>query len=327
MKVSKILEERKGCPFASFEIVPPLKGSDISKLYNMVTPLMEFEPPFLNFTAHRDEVEFRPNADGTFTRVVVTKRPSTLAIVSALQKRFNTLEIVPHVICSGSTKEQNESLLLDLHFLGIENVMALRGDAQKGEKYFIPTPGGHAHSSELGSQITNMNRGVYLDGNMKNPVSTSFCIGVGGYPEKHIEAPNLKTDIKMLKKKVDAGADYIITQMFFDNRKFFSFVEKCREAGITVPIIPGLKPVSTLKQVETLPQAFSIDLPQEFMSEVNSIKKSATGEEGLSKKLYSFGIEWAVMQGKELLKNGAPAIHFYTMGKAENVRSIISSLF
>jgi len=327
MKVSEILNERKGRPFASFEIVPPLKGSDISKLYDAVRPLMEFRPPLMNFTAHTDEVEFRPNPDGTFTRVVVSKRPSTLAIVSALQREFRDVEIVPHVICSGSTADQNESLLLDLHFIGIRNVMALRGDAQKGEKYFQPVPGGHSHSSSLVSQIKKMNRGEYLDTKMKDPVPTDFCVGVGAYPEKHIEAPNLETDIQMLKKKVDAGADYIITQMFFSNRKFFSFMDKCRAAGISIPIIPGIKPVSTSRQVKTLPQAFNLDFPEEFTKEVNSIRSACKSEDQFNSQLYAFGIEWSCAQCKELLASGVPAIHFYTMGKAENIRAIASRLF
>lgn len=319
MKVSEILTQKERKPFASFEIVPPLKGSDISKLYASIEPLMEFAPPFINVTAHRDEVEYRENAGGTFTQVTVTKRPSTLAIVSAVNRRFPQLEVVPHVICGGQTADQNESLLLDLHFLGFQNVMALRGDAPKGEKYFIPTPGGHAHSSELVEQIKKMNAGHYLDSAIKNTVSTDFCIGVGGYPEKHIEAPNLDADIQNLKKKVDAGADYIITQMCFDNRKFFGFVEKCRAAGINVPIIPGIKPLSTKKQIAFLPHAFALDLPVELMNELKKCKDDAA--------VYDCGIVWCTAQCKELLSAGVPAVHFYTMGKAENIKRVIKNVF
>lgn len=326
MKVIDIINSRKGKPFASFEIVPPLKGSDASKLYGSIRPLMEFAPPFINFTAHRDEVDYRQNSDGSFTKVVVTKRPSTLAIAASISKEFQNVEIVPHVICGGATADQNESLLLDLHFIGIQNVMALRGDAEKGAKYFSPTPGGHSHSSELVRQICRMNEGIYLDGNMKNPVSTDFCIGVGAYPEKHIEAPNLSEDIKRLKEKVDEGASYVITQMFFDNGRFFDFEKQCRAAGITVPIIPGLKPVSTLKQIDTLPQAFAIDFPAEFVKETNKIRKMDDAQK-ISSALYEFGVEWCVNQCKELLANGAPAIHFYTMGKADNIRAIVSKVF
>ena len=325
MKVSEILTQKGRKPFASFEIVPPLKGSDISKLYASIEPLMEFEPPFMNFTSHRDEVEYRKNENGTFTQVTVTKRPSTLAIVSAVSRRFPQIEVVPHVICGGQTADQNESLLLDLHFLGFHNIMALRGDAPKGEKYFAPTPGGHAHSSELVAQIQKMNAGNYLDPNIKNAVSTDFCVGVGGYPEKHIEAPNMEADIQNLKRKVDEGADYVITQMFFDNRKYFSFVEKCRAAGIKVPIIPGIKPISTRKQIELLPHAFALDLPVELMAELKKCKDDTA--------VYECGIAWCIAQCKELLAGcgnviaGAPAIHFYTMGKAENIKRVIKAVF
>lgn len=327
MKVTQIIEERKGRPFASFEIVPPLKGSDGAKLVGMVRPLMEFRPPLLNFTAHTDEIEFVPNPDGSFKKVTVSKRPGTLAIVSVLEREFRDVEIVPHVICSGSSMEMNERLLLDLHFIGIRNVMALRGDPVKGEKYFRACEGGHSHSSSLVSQIKDMNAGRYLDVNMKNPVPTDFCIGVGAYPEKHVEAPNLETDIAMLKKKVDAGADYIITQMFFDNAKFFSFREKCRQAGISIPIIPGIKPVSTVRQLKTLPQAFNLDFPEAFTSEITAIRKSCVSEEDFEARLYSFGIEWCIAQCRELISGGVPSIHFYTMGKAENVRAVASQVF
>lgn len=326
MKVTDLIVSRKGKPFASFEIVPPLKGSDTGRLYSSVRPLMDFNPPFINFTAHRDETEYRANPDGFFTKVTVTKRPSTLAIVAAISREFRNVEIVPHVICGGATADRNESLLLDLHFLGIQNIMALRGDAAKGSKYFEPTQGGHAHCSELVSQIANMNRGVYLDSNMKNPETTDFCVGVGAYPEKHIEAPNLETDIGFLKKKVDAGASYIITQMFFDNGKFFAFEKKCREAGITVPIIPGLKPVSTLRQVKTLPQAFAIDFPTDFVIGTDRIRRLCAPD-NIDAALHEFGVEWCVAQCRELLAHGVPAIHFYTMGRADNVRAVVSKVF
>ncbi len=317
MKVIDILKgDHK--PFASFELVPPLKGSDINKLYAAIEPLMEFNPPFINMTAHRDEVEYRQTADGNFKRITVTKRPGSVAIAAAIMKRFN-VEVVPHLICGGATKWEIENTLLDLNFLDIQNVVALRGDAVPGEKYFTPTPDGHIHSNTLVKQISDMNRGVYLDTTLKDAVATNFCVGVAGYPEKHCEAPNLDIDIENLKNKVEAGADYIITQMFFDNKKFFRFVEKCREAGITVPIIPGLKPISTKKHIELLPQAFSIDIPQELMKEIVKCKDNS--------QIYAVGVEWCTAQAKELLACGAKAIHFYTMGKAENVREIIRRAF
>lgn len=317
MKVIDILNgDHK--PFASFELVPPLKGSDINKLYSAIEPLMEFNPPFINMTAHRDEVEYRQTADGNFKRITVTKRPGSVAIAAAIMKRFN-VEVVPHLICGGATKWEIENTLLDLNFLDIQNVVALRGDAIPGEKYFTPTPDGHIHSNTLVSQIDNMNKGIYLDRSLKDAVPTNFCVGVAGYPEKHCEAANIDIDIENLKRKVEAGADYIITQMFFDNSKFFSFVDRCRDAGITVPIIPGLKPISTTKHIELLPQAFSIDIPQDLMKELLKCKDNS--------QIYAVGVEWCTAQAKELLAHGAKAIHFYTMGKADNVKEIVRRAF
>lgn len=317
MKIADILKgEHK--PFTSFELVPPLKGSDINKLYKSIEPLMEFNPPFINMTAHRDEIEYRLTPDGKFRQLTVTKRPGTVAIAAAIMKKFD-VEVVPHVICGGATKNDIENLLLDLNFLGIQNVMALRGDAIPGEKYFTPTEGGHRHSNELVEQIARMNRGEYLDDALVDAVPTDFCVGVAGYPEKHIEAANMDMDIEYLKRKVESGADYIVTQMFFDNAKFFSFTEKCREAGITVPIIPGIKPISTQRHIELLPQAFSIDIPQELMRELVKCKNNEA--------VYRLGVEWATLQCKELLEHGARAVHFYTMGKADNIREIIRKAF
>lgn len=316
----KVIDIIKGDhkPFASFELVPPLKGSDINKLYSSIEPLMEFNPPFINMTAHRDEIEYRQTPDGTYRQVTLSKRPGSVAIAAAIMKRFN-VEVVPHVICGGYTKEEIENILLDLNFLDIQNVVALRGDAIVGEKYFTPTNGGHAHSNALVEQISNMNKGIYLDETLKNPVPTNFCVGVAGYPEKHCEAANIDIDIEYLKQKVDAGADYIVTQMFFDNAKFFAFEEKCRNAGINVPIIPGLKPISTHKHIELLPHAFSIDLPVDLMNEIKKCKDNAA--------IYRVGVEWCTQQCKDLLKHGAKAIHFYTMGKSDNVREIIRNAF
>lgn len=317
MKVTDILcGDHK--PFVSFELVPPLKGADINKLYNAIEPLMAFNPQFINMTAHRDEIEYRQSADGMFRQITVTKRPGSVAIAAAIMRRFN-VEVVPHVICGGASKSEIENTLLDLNFLDIRNVVALRGDAIPGEKYFTPTPGGHKHSEALVKQIAEMNCGRYLDDTLKEAVPTDFCIGVAGYPEKHCEAPNLDADIENLKRKVDAGAHYIITQMFFDNAKFFSFVEKCRVAGITVPIIPGLKPVSVFKHIELLPHAFSIDIPQVLMQELKKCKDNDA--------VYRIGVEWCTVQCKELLERGAKAIHFYTMGKSDNIREIIRKVF
>ena len=318
MKVIDILRSAEK-PFASFELVPPLKGSDASRLYQSLDPLMEFQPPFINITCHRDEIEFVPNGDGTFTRMTLAKRPGTVAIVAAIMRRYPKLEIVPHVICGGSSCSRVESELLDLHFLGLNNIMALRGDALPGQKHFLPEPDGFSHSSELVEMISNLNRGQYLDPTVTNGLCTDFCIGVAAYPEKHFEAANIETDIEHLKQKVDAGANYIVTQMFFDNERFFTFVDLCRKAGITVPIIPGLKPISSKKQIDLLPRAFHIDIPQEL---VTLMEKTKTAEDA-----YNLGIEWAIKQSRELLEHGFPAIHYYTMAKPDNVCQIVRAVF
>ena len=318
MKVIDILNGQRR-PFASFELVPPLKGSDASRRYQSLDPLMEFQPPFINITCHRDEIEYVPNSDGTYTRMTLAKRPGTVAIVAAIMRRYPKLEIVPHVICGGSSCSRVESELLDLHFLGINNIMALRGDALPGQKHFIPEPDGFQHSSELVGMISDLNQGRYLDPTVKQGLSTDFCIGVAAYPEKHFEAANLESDIQCLKQKVEAGADYIVTQMFFDNECFFRFVEQCRKAGINVPIIPGLKPISSKKQIEMLPRAFHIDIPQPLVS---LMKKTKTAEEA-----YQTGIDWAVQQSRDLLEHGVPAIHYYTMAKPDNVCEIVRAVF
>lgn len=306
-------------PFASFELVPPLKGSEVSRLYASIDPLMEFHPPFINVTCHRDEVEYVPNADGTYTRLTLAKRPSTVAIVAAIMRRYPELEIVPHVICGGASRSRVESELLDLHFLGIHNVVALRGDAIPGQRFFIPEADGFSHSSELVALVSQLNNGRYLDPTVKNGLATDFCVGVAAYPEKHFEAANLQTDILHLKEKVEAGADYIVTQMFFDNEQFFRFVDHCRKAGINVPIIPGLKPISSQRQIELLPRSFHIDIPQALVA---LLEKAKTANDA-----YQVGIEWAVEQSRSLLEHGAPAIHYYTMAKPDNVCQIVKAVF
>ncbi len=317
MKISEILQKSER-PFASFELVPPLKGSDASKLYSCIEPLMEFAPPFLNITCHRDETEYRQNDDGTFSKYTLTKRPGTVAIAAAITKRF-PVEVVPHIICGGASKHAIESELLDLNFLGIENVVALRGDATPGQKRFIPEPDGHTHSCTLVEQIMELNRGIYQDFTVKDGVKTNFCVGVAGYPEKHYEAPNIESDIAHLKEKVDAGGEYIITQMFFDNAIFYNFRDLCHKAGINVPIIPGLKPLSTLKQAETLPSSFHLDIPEELLITLRRCKTDS--------ELYEAGIEWCTAQSRDLIAHGVPEIHYYTMGKAENIRRIVKAVF
>ena len=318
MKVIDILNSSQK-PFASFELVPPLKGSDVSRLYDSIDPLMQFQPPFINITCHRDEVEYVPNGDGSYRKMTLAKRPSTIAIVAAIMRRYPHLEIVPHVICGGASQSRVESELLDLHFLGIQNVVALRGDAIPGQRFFIPEPDGFSHSSELVAMIRHLNGGQYLDPTVKNGLSTDFCVGVAAYPEKHFEAANLDVDIQHLKQKVEAGADYIVTQMFFDNQQYFRFVDRLREAGITVPVIPGLKPISSQRQIELLPRSFHIDIPQALVNEINKAKTADA--------VYQVGIEWAIAQSRDLLTHGAPAIHYYTMAKPDNVCQIVEKVF
>lgn len=318
MKVIDILNSSQK-PFASFELVPPLKGSDVSRLYDSIDPLMQFQPPFINITCHRDEVEYVPNGDGSYRKMTLAKRPSTIAIVAAIMRRYPHLEIVPHVICGGASQSRVESELLDLHFLGIQNVVALRGDAIPGQRFFIPETDGFIHSSELVAMIRHLNGGQYLDPTVKNGLSTDFCVGVAAYPEKHFEAANLDVDIQHLKQKVEAGADYIVTQMFFDNQQYFRFVDRLREAGITVPVIPGLKPISSQRQIDLLPRSFHIDIPQALVNEINKAKTADA--------VYQVGIEWAIEQSRDLLAHGAPAIHYYTMAKPDNVCQIVEKVF
>lgn len=318
MKVTDILNNSSR-PFASFELVPPLKGSDVSRLYDSINPLMQFNPPFINITCHRDEVEYVPNGDGTYRKMTLAKRPSTIAIVAAIMRRYPKLEIVPHVICGGASQSRVESELLDLHFLGIRNVVALRGDAIPGQRFFIPEADGFSHSSELVNMIGRLNRGLYLDPTVKNGLPTDFCVGVAAYPEKHFEAANLDIDIQRLKQKVEAGADYIVTQMFFDNEQYFRFTDRLRQAGITVPVIPGLKPISAQRQVDLLPRSFHIDIPQALVSRLANVK---TADDA-----YQVGIEWAINQSRNLLAHGAPAIHYYTMAKTDNVCQIVKEVF
>ena len=294
-------------PFPSLEIVPPLGGISKNELLENIAPLMEFKPRYINVTTHRDEVRFDPQPDGTFVRKVVRSRVSPVAVCGSIQARYD-VEVVPHIICAGNSAAEIEWLIQDFHFMGIDNVMALRGDSLTGEKRFTPEPDGYAHADELVRAIRAMEGGDRM------------CIGVGGYPEKHFEAANLDTDIANLKRKVDAGADLVITQMFYDNAVFFRFVDRCRNAGISVPIIPGLKPLSTARQIEVIPEAFSIDLPIELTEEV---RKAGNDKEAVRR----IGIEWCTAQCRELLYEGVPAVHFYTMGKSTNVVEVLRNCF
>ncbi|RZJ66466.1 MAG: methylenetetrahydrofolate reductase [NAD(P)H] [Flavobacterium sp.] len=318
MKVTETIQNAQGKTLFSFEILPPLKGQNIQSIFDGIDPLMEFNPPFIDVTYHREEYEFKELENGLLQKKVVKKRPGTVGICAAIQNRYQ-VDAVPHVLCGGFTKEDTENLLIDLDFLGIQNVVALRGDAIKSEIYFRPENEGHNYATELVSQISNLNNGIYLDSELKNVNTTNFCIGVAGYPEKHMEAPSLDSDIYYLKQKIKNGADYIVTQMFFDNKKFFHFVEKCRANGITVPIIPGLKPISTKKQLNQIPHRFSVDLPDDLIMAVVKAKDNDA--------IKQIGIEWCIEQSKELVKAGIPVLHYYSMGKAENIKSIAKEIF
>ncbi len=328
MKVSEILSTSTKA-FPSLEIVPPLRGLTKEELLESIAPFMEFKPKYINVTSHRDEYEFREEQDGTFSRHLVRNRISETTVCAAIMSRYD-IDVVPHLICGGSTQEEIESKLDNLEFLGINNILALRGDCMTGEKRFTATPGGYRYASELVEGIRSYQGSAGYRRSRKlekdSPVSLEmaddryFCIGVGAYPEKHFEAPNIETDIANLRKKVDAGADYIITQMFFDNKVYYDFVERCREAGITVPIIPGLKPLSTVKQIGTLPEAFSLDIPLELTEAMKD-----AGED--RKAAYQIGTEWCTMQCKDLIAHGVPAVHFYTMGKSENIVKILQECF
>ncbi|HRV52039.1 MAG: 5,10-methylenetetrahydrofolate reductase [Bacteroidia bacterium] len=317
MKVTEHLRQSKKTLF-SIEVLPPLKGKSIKSIFNAIDPLMEFKPPFVDVTYHREEFVYKKREGGYLEKISIRKRPGTVGICAAIMNHYK-VDAVPHIICGGFSKEETENALIDLNFLGIDNVLLLRGDSEKHEQHFSPEPGGHSYAIDLVNQVVNMNSGVFLDDDLKGVEPTSFCIGVAGYPEKHFEAPNLNTDISNLKKKVDAGAEYIVTQMFFDNEKFFAFVKKCRDAGITVPIIPGLKPLSTRKQLTILPKTFHIDIPEALYKEVEKCADDTA--------VKALGVEWAVQQSKELIKFGIPCLHFYTMGNPENIRLIASQTF
>lgn len=316
MKVVEYIANRKKTIF-SFEIIPPLKGKGIEDLCAGIDPLMEFNPPFINVTYHREEYEYKKMGNGLLKKVSIRKRPGTVGICAALMNRYK-VDAIPHIICGGFTKEETESALIDLKFLGVDNILALRGDPMKNESAFVPTQGGNAYALNLIEQINEMNNGQYLYEETKNSPS-NFCIGTAGYPEKHFEAMNLSTDMKHLKKKVDAGAEFIVTQLFYDNEKFFDFVKKCREIGIKVPIIPGIKPITNLRHLSFIPKFFHVNFPESFS---NELEKCKTDEE-----IKRVGIEWTTAQCKELVKADIPVIHFYTMGRGTAVKNIAKEIF
>ena len=316
MKVIDHIKQAKGTT-VSFEILPPLKGKGISAIYNHLDPLMELKPSFINVTYHRSEHIFKKRSDGSFEKVVVRKRPGTEAICASIMNRYN-VDTVPHLICGGFTVQDTEDALLTLSYLGIDNVLVLRGDAAKNETSFEPEPGGHKYAIELLRQVINLNHGIYLEEELRSNNGTKFCIGVAGYPEKHLEAPNMQTDLSYLKDKVDAGAEYIITQMFFDNKKYFEYVKQCRDADINVPIIPGLKPVTSKKQLTIIPRTFNVDIPTELSDEILKCKDDTCVEQ--------VGTEWLLAQSKELKAAGVPVLHYYTLGKPHVVCNVVRDL-
>ena len=317
MKVIEHLKNASGT-LLSFEILPPLKGKDIRSIYAGIDPLMEFRPSFINVTYHREEVIYKERGHGLLQKVRVRKRPGTIGICATIKAKYD-IDTVPHLICGGFSREETEDALIEMNFLGIDNVLALRGDATKGEAHFIPERDGHAHAVDMVRQISALNRGQYLHEEEEEAAPTDLCIGAACYPEKHPEALNLNTDVAYLKQKVEAGAEYLVTQMFFDNAKYFAFVERCREEGITVPIIPGLKPLTNLRHIQFIPKTFHIDLPDAFARSLVACRSDA--------EVKQLGVEWSIQQARELKAAGVPCVHFYTMGRSEAVRSVLKAVW
>ena len=317
MKVTEHFAKAKDKTLVSFEVLPPLKGGSMQAIFNTLDTLMEFKPPFIDVTYHREEFLYKQRPSGYYEKTAIRKRPGTVGICAAIMHRYG-VDAVPHLICGGFSVEETENALIDLNFLGINNVLALRGDARQFEDKFIPDENGHKFALDLVRQIAGMNEGRYLDANIVNGEKTDFCVGVAGYPEKHFEAPNLPTDLNYTKQKVEAGAGYIVTQMFFDNRKYFEYVDACRQAGIDVPIVPGLKPLTKRYQLNSIPRKFYVNMPDEFVNEIMKAKDDAAVKQ--------LGIEWCIRQSQELKAAGVPCLHYYTMGDTETIRKIASSV-
>jgi methylenetetrahydrofolate reductase (NADPH) len=318
MKVTEHIKKANGKTLFSFEIVPPQKGQNINELYNNIDPLMEFRPPFIDVTTSREEYIYLPKENGFLERKTTRMRPGTVGICASLKYKYD-VDAIPHVLCGGYTKEETEYVLVDCNYLGLDNVMALRGDCRKDEAFFKAVTDGNRYAIDLVKQIKNLNKGKYLYEINEAPYRTDFCIGIAGYPEKHCEAPNMESDLKRLKEKVENGADYIVTQMFFDNNKYFEFVKKAREIDINIPIIPGLKPIAVQRHTRVLPQIFNIDMPEALIKEVEKCKNN--------QEIKEVGIEWAIQQSKELVEANVPVLHYYSMGKSENIKKIASSVF
>lgn len=317
MKVTDHLASAKDT-IISFEILPPTKGKSIESIYNHLDPLMEFKPAFINVTYHRAEQVFKKRPDGNFERVEIRKRPGTVGICAALMNKYD-VEAIPHLICGGFSKEETENALIDLDFLGIKNVLALRGDAAANEKFFNPHPNGHRYAEDLVRQVVSLNNGIYMEDDIMDGAKTDFCIGIAGYPEKHFESPNMDTDIYYLKRKIELGAHYVVTQLFFNNEHYYNYVSKCRENGVEVPIIAGLKPLTNKRQLTTIPRVFNVEVPVELYSEMMKAKTDEACEQ--------VGEEWLLHQCRDLLKNNAKVLHFYTLGKPQVIYNVLKKLF
>ncbi len=317
MKVTEYLDKAQGSTLVSFEILPPLKGGSMQTIFKSLDPLIEFKPPFIDVTYHREEYLYKMQPSGYYQKTSIRKRPGTVGICAAIMHRYG-IDAIPHLICGGFTLEDTENALIDLNFLGIQNILALRGDARKFEDIFLPEPDGHKYAVDLIHQIVGMNSGNYLDSNIDKGNPTDFCIGVAGYPEKHFESPNKSLDLDYLKAKVDAGADYIVTQMFFDNQVYFDFVDACRRIGINVPIIPGLKPLTRLYQLNSIPRNFFVNLPNDLIKETKKVDND--------EDLRQIGIEWCIAQSKDLKEKGVPCLHYYTMSDAMTIKKICSQV-
>ena len=302
----------------SFEILPPLKGTGIEKVYQDIDTLREFNPKYINITTHRSEYVYKDLGEGIFQRSRLRRRPGTVAVAAAIQNKYN-ITVVPHILCSGFTREETEYVLLDLQFLGITDLLVLRGDKAKHESIFIPEPNGYSHAIELEEQINNFNKGIFVDGSEMKITNTPFSYGVACYPEKHEEAPNLSADIYWLKQKVKAGAEYAVTQLFYDNRKYFDFVAQVRKEGITIPIIPGIKPLKKLSQLSRIPKTFKVDIPEELTKEVLKCKDDNAVQQ--------VGIEWCIRQCKELIAHGVPSIHFYSVSAADSIKEVAKQIY
>jgi len=317
MKVTDYFNESKGKTLLSFEILPPLKGGSMVDIFRLLDNLMEFKPPFIDVTYHREEYVYTKHESGYYEKTAIRKRPGTVGICAAIMHKYG-VEAVPHLICGGFTREDTENALIDLNFLDIKNVLALRGDAMTFEEKFNSTPGGHAYALDLVKQISEMNSGRYLDPNIEKGSKTDFCIGVAGYPEKHFEAPNMDYDLQYTAEKIKAGANYIVTQMYFDNNRFFDYVNQCRAKGIEVPIVPGIKPLTKRYQLASIPRKFFVNMPDDLVREVNKAKSDDD--------VLAIGTEWAIIQCRELLQANVPCIHFYTMGDVKTITKIIKGI-